>query len=63
MADSWVLVQIKKIYRPARMWDNLISDSLDVDFTHPIFWKFKIFGQVGWRACDMGPYNWLYRRL
>ena len=26
----WILVQVKKIYRPSEMWDNLISDSLDV---------------------------------
>ena len=30
MVDRWVLVQVKKIYRPSEMWGNLISDSLDV---------------------------------
>ena len=30
MPDRWVLVQVKKIYGPSGMWDNLISDSLDV---------------------------------
>ena len=30
MADRWVLVQRKKIYRPSRMWDNLITGSLDM---------------------------------
>ena len=30
MADRWVLVQRTKLYRPSRMWENLISDSLDV---------------------------------
>ena len=30
-ADRWVLVQVKKNrYRRSGMWDNLISDSLDV---------------------------------
>ena len=30
MADRWVLVQEKKIYRLIEMWDNLILDRLDV---------------------------------
>ena len=30
MADRWVLVQVKNIYQPSGMWDNLISDSWDV---------------------------------
>ena len=30
MADRWVLVKVKKIYRPSGMWDKLISDSVDV---------------------------------
>ena len=30
MADRWVLVQEKKIYRLIGMWDNLILDRLDV---------------------------------
>lgn len=32
MTDRWVLVRVKKIYRPSEMWDNLMSDSLDVEF-------------------------------
>ena len=33
------------------------------DLTCLTFRKFEIFGQVGCRICDMGPYKWLYKRL
>ena len=38
MADRWVLVQVKKyIDRLWDMWDNLISDRLDVGLHSPNF--------------------------
>ena len=33
------------------------------DFTCPTFRMFEISGQVGYRACDMGPCKWIYRHL
>ena len=63
MADRWALVQAKKIYQPSGMWDKLSRTAWLRDFICPIFWKFEIFGQVGCRTCDMGPYKWLYRHL
>ena len=63
MAERWVLVQVKKIYRPMECETNWYRTAGMLDFICPTFQKSEIFKQIGFGTCDMGPYKWLYRHL
>ena len=54
MTNGSVLVEMEKIYRPSRMWDELLLATYMGDLTFPTFWKFKAFKQARCRTCDMG---------
>ena len=58
MTNGSVLVEMEKIYRPSRMWDELLLATYMGDLTFPTFWKFKAFKQARCRTCDMGGGKW-----